>query len=64
MVTFTTTMTALTLADSEMPIISSSDMAQTIRTAGRLMIPGSGSHGQCMRLGGSSMPKECSSLTT
>ena len=46
MVTFTTTMTALTLADSEMPIISSTEIAQMIRTAGRLMMPGSGSQGQ------------------
>jgi hypothetical protein len=46
MVTLTTTITALTLADSEMPIISSTEIAQIIRTAGKLMIPGTGSHGQ------------------
>ena len=42
MATLTTTMTAFTRADSEMPIIRSTEMAQTISTAGRLMMPGIG----------------------
>ncbi len=68
--TLITTITALTRADSLMPIISSIEITQTMKTAGRLMSPcTSGPIGQLHRLraamrsscGGRLMPKSCSS---
>ncbi len=70
--TLITTTTALTLADSLIPIISSIETTQMMNTAGRLISPctscpsGSctGCHGEAIRYGGRVMPKSCSTLVT
>src|SRR5579859_2430070 len=68
----TATITALVRADSWIPIISSIETRNTIRTAGRLATPctdrpsGSvtGSNGPAQNCAGSVIPNVCSSETT